>query len=97
MELEVSEVLRQFFLTESRFNEETKQTDATDDGLHPYGQGDLKLFVGETDAGRFGVKLSCNRGRLPPVYSEVKSFTFGFLIESGGDTAKADAERKGPM
>ncbi len=94
VEVEINGVLRHLFLTESRFNEETKQTDSTDDGVHPYGQIDLKLFVGETDAGRFGVKLSYNRGRLPPVYAEVRSFTFGFVIESGGDDAKAAAERK---
>jgi hypothetical protein len=94
VEVEVNGVLRHLFLTESRFNEEAKQTDTTDDGLHPYGQVDVKLFVGESTAGRFGVKLSYNRGRLPPVYAEVKSFTFGFLIESGGDDAKANAERR---
>jgi hypothetical protein len=85
VEVDVHGVLRHLFPTESRFNEETKQTDTTDDGLHPYGQVDLKLFLGESDFGRFGVKLSYNRGRLPPVYAEVKSFTFGFVIESGGN------------
>jgi hypothetical protein len=82
-ELDVNGVLRQLFLNESRFNAETKKTDITDKGLQPYAQIDLKLFVGETPSGRFGVKLSFNRGRLPPVYAEVKSFTFGFVIESG--------------
>jgi len=94
VEVDVNAVLRHLFLTESRFNEETKKTDTTDDGIHPYGQIDLKLFLGESDAGLFGVKLSYNRGRLPPVYSEVKSFSFGFVIESRDDNAKAAAERK---
>jgi len=31
---------------------------------------------------------------LPPVYAEVKSFSFGFVIESGDDDGKATAERK---
>jgi hypothetical protein len=54
----------------------------------------VKVFFGETDAGRFGFKLSFNRGRLPPVYAEVKSFDFGFVIESGDNDGKASAERK---
>ena len=54
---------------------------------------DLKVFFVDTDKGRFGFKLSFNRGRLPPVYAEVKSFDFGFVIESGDDHAQNTAER----
>lgn len=94
IELDVNAVLRHLFLIESRFNEETKKTDTTDDGLHGYGQVDLKVFFGETDAGRFGVKLSYNRGRLPPVYAQVNSFEFGFVIESGDGNGKAVTESR---
>jgi len=94
VEVEINGVLRNLFLTESRFNEETKKTDTTDDGLHGYAQVDLKVFLVETSSGKFGFKLSFNRGRLPPVYAEVKSFDFGFVIESGDDNGKANASTR---
>jgi hypothetical protein len=59
--------------------------DRTDDGVRSYGQIDLKVFFGESIAGRIGFKLSYNRGRLPPVFADVKAFEFGFLLESAED------------
>jgi hypothetical protein len=94
VELDVNGVLRQLFLTESRFNADTKKVDTTTKGLHPYGQVDLKVFIGESTAGRYGFKLSFNRGRLPPVYAQVNSLQFGFVIESVDDDAQATADRK---
>lgn len=94
IELDINGVLRHLILTESRFNSETKKIDTTADGLHGYAQIDVKVFFGETNAGRYGFKLSFNRGRLPPVYAHVKSFDFGFVIESGDDDGKTTAERK---
>jgi hypothetical protein len=94
VELDVNGVLRQLFLTESRFNADTKKVDTTTNGLHPYGQVDLKVFIGESAAGRYGFKLSFNRGRLPPVYAQVNSLQFGFVIESVDDDAQATADRK---
>ena len=94
VELDFNGVARYLGYAESRFDKETKKIDVTDKGWQTYAQLDLKVFFGETDAGRYGLKLSFNRGRLPPVYSEVKSFSFGFVIESGDDDGKATAERK---
>jgi hypothetical protein len=82
IELDTNAVLRYLFADESRFNSDTNLVDRTDDGGHSYGQVDLKIFFGESIAGRYGFKLSYNRGRLPPVYADVKSFEFGFLLES---------------
>jgi hypothetical protein len=94
VELDINAVARYLGYAESRYNEDTKKIDITDNGWQTYAQVDLKVFFGETQAGRYGMKLSFNRGRLPPVYSEVKSFTFGFVIESGDDDGKATAERQ---
>ena len=94
VEVDINGILRHLFLSESRFNTETKAIDMTDDGLHGYAQVDLKVFFAETDAGRYGFKLSLNRGRLPPVYAEVNSFDFGFVIESGDDDDTTTAEKK---
>jgi hypothetical protein len=96
VEVDINGVLRHLFLYESRFNAETKKTDTTDDGFHGYAQIALKVFFGETDAARFGFKLSFNRGRLPPVYAEVKSFDFGFVIESADDGNAIAARQGGP-
>ena len=89
VEVDINGVVRQLFLTESRFNAETTLTDTTDEGFHGYAQIDFKVFFIETSAGRYGFKLSFNRGRLPPVYSQVNSFDFGFLVESGDDDGQA--------
>jgi hypothetical protein len=93
IELDINGVVRQLFLTESRFNSETKKTDTTGKGLHAYGQVDLKVFVGATERGRFGFKISYNRGRLPPVFAEVQSFDFGFVMESGDGNDQKAAEQ----
>jgi hypothetical protein len=85
IELDANAVLRYLFADESRFNSETNSIDLTDDGAHSYSQVDLKVFFGVSIAGRYGLKLSYNRGRLPPVFAQVKSFEFGFLLESGED------------
>jgi len=54
-----------------------------------YFQADAKVFLFETPSGRYGFKLSYNRGSLPPVYGSVSSFQFGFVIETtDGDTSK---------
>jgi hypothetical protein len=88
-EIDINAVMRQLFLTESRFNDETNVTDVTDKGFQGYAQIDFKVFLVETSAGRYGFKLSFNRGRLPPVYAQVNSFDFGFLVESGDDNGQA--------
>ena len=89
VEIDINGVMRQLFLTESRFNGETNLTDTTDKGFNGYAQIDFKVFFVETIAGRYGFKLSFNRGRLPPVYADVNSFDFGFLVESRDDNGQA--------
>ncbi len=89
VEIDINGVMRQLFLSESRFNADTNLTDTTDNGFHGYAQIDFKVFFVETIAGRYGFKVSFNRGRLPPVYAQVNSFDFGFLVESGDDNGQA--------
>ena len=85
IEFDANAVLRYLFASESHFNTDTNVVDRTDDGVRSYGQIDLKVFFGESIAGRYGLKLSFNRGRLPPVFADVNAFEFGFLLESGDD------------
>jgi hypothetical protein len=85
VELDMNVVMRNLFFREAMYNQETKLVDLTGKGIRAYGQVDLKFFIGESNAGRYGVKLTYNRGSLPPVFARVKSFQFGFLFESGED------------
>jgi len=55
-------------------------------GVRPWLQLDAKAFFFESPRIRYGVRLSVQRGRLPPVYLAVHSIQFGFVVEStGGD------------
>jgi hypothetical protein len=81
-ELESGVVDRYLFLNEIHYDATTKTNSTILKDNKPYFYSDAKLFLVETTAGRFGVKASYQRGSLPPVYADVKSFQFGFLFES---------------
>jgi len=81
-DLEVQGVFRNMFLEEAFYNKTTKLVDRTGKGIRGYGQAEIRLYVGKSEAGRYGVRLSWHRGSLPPVFARVQSFQFGFLFES---------------
>lgn len=81
-EVELGVVERFLFLKEIHYDTATKTNSTIQNGNKPYYHADVKLFVGESSSGRYGVKIGYNRGSLPPVYAPVKSFQFGFLFES---------------
>jgi hypothetical protein len=81
-EVEAGVVDRYLFLKEIHYDTATKTNSTILNGNKPYVHVDAKLFVVESSAGRYGVKISYIRGSLPPVYAPVKSFQFGFLFES---------------
>jgi hypothetical protein len=85
VELDMNGVGRNLFFKETTYNSQSKTTDSTGKGIRGYAQVDLKLYVGQSDKARYGLKLSYNRGSLPPVFARVKSFQFGFLYESTDD------------
>ena len=85
VELSGDGVLRDLFFNESMWDSKAKAVTRTGKGVRAYGQIDLKVYLGESDKGRYGLKLSYNRGSLPPVFAKVKSFQFGFLWESKDD------------
>lgn len=64
------------------WDEKAKAVNKTGKGIRGYGQIDLKVYLGESATALYGLKLSYNRGSLPPVFARVKSFQFGFLYES---------------
>ena len=85
VELDVNGVLRNLFLPEALYNKEARMVDRTGKGVRVYGQIDLKIYAGETEKGRYGIRLSYHRGSLPPAFARVKSFQFGLLWESTDD------------
>lgn len=56
-------------------------------GTRPWTQLDAKLFVLESASLRYGLRLSLQRGSLPPLYERVSSIHLGFVVESrdGGE------------
>ena len=82
VDLDFNSVWRYLGRDEVQYNSTTKALDRTTSGDHGYAQIDLKLFLAETVSGMYGVKASYNRGSLPPTFAPVKSFQFGFVIES---------------
>jgi hypothetical protein len=82
LDFEVDGIWRYLAVDELNFDVGTKKIDRTTDGGHGYLQVAMKAFFAETASGRFGIRASYNRGSLPPVFAAVRSFEFGFVIES---------------
>jgi hypothetical protein len=85
VELSGDGVVRNLFEAESMWDAKTKSVSRTGKGVRAYGQIDLKVYLGENEKVKYGVKLTYNRGSLPPVFARVRSFQFGFLVESAED------------
>lgn len=88
VELSAAGVNRYLFRKEPVFNESTSVSDLIQKGRKSWVETSLKIYLAETAKGRFGINLSYNRGALPPVYADTKSFQFGFLVESADDAKK---------
>ena len=82
-------VYRYLFNREVKFDETTQKNILTDKGHKPWFQGDLKFFLADNDRGRVGFKLTFNRGSLPPVFAQTKSFQFGLIFETSEDEPEA--------
>lgn len=86
VQLEVEAVDRYLFRREVMFDEATRMNVMTDKGHKPWVQADLKFYFTDPPRGagglRTGFKLSFIRGSLPPVFSQTRSFQFGFVFES---------------
>jgi hypothetical protein len=85
VELSGDGVLRNLFYDEAMWDSKAKAISRTGKGVRAYGQFDLKIYLGESDKGRYGLKLTYARGSLPPVFAAVRTFQFGFLWESKDD------------
>ena len=88
LEMTAGVVDRYLIFDELRFNQTTNAVDTTAHGNRPWAQLDLKLMVGHNDSASYGLKLTYERGSLPPVFAQVKTFQFGFVYETKDRTDK---------
>lgn len=88
VELDLQAVNRYLALREVMFDKEKKMNILTDKGNKPWLQADLKFFFTDPPEGttgfRSGFKVSYNRGSLPPVFAQTRSFQFGLIFETVG-------------
>jgi hypothetical protein len=88
VDFDLNVVLRDRFLREQVFDNSTNSATATGDGIRMYGEAAVKIYVGQTSSARYGVRLSYNRGSLPPVFARVSSLQLGFMFETTDDRTK---------
>lgn len=88
VELDLQAVNRYLVAREAMFDETTKKNILTDKGNKPWLQADLKFYFTDPPEGtggfRSGFKVSYNRGSLPPVFAQTRSFQFGLVFETVG-------------
>jgi hypothetical protein len=88
VELTAGAVDRYLVYDELRYDQTTNAIDKVAHGHRPWVQVDLKLIIGHTSSANYGLKLTYQRGSLPPVFADVKAFQFGFLYETNDRTGK---------
>ena len=76
-------VSRYLFENESAYDTTTKKATAVAKGHYFYVQAQLKVYLADTAQGAYAFRVSYDRGGLPPVFSNVKTFRYGFVFESG--------------
>jgi len=83
VELNGSSVYRRLFTRESAYDSKTKKAVNTIEGDKLWTQIDLKVFSGlYLGKIRPGLKVTYQRGYLPPIYAQTKVFTYGLVFES---------------
>lgn len=83
VELTAASTYRRLFLDEIAYDSKEKKEISTAKGDRLWTQVDFKMFVGPPFGGiRPGLKVTYQRGYLPPVWVRTKVFTYGFVFES---------------
>jgi hypothetical protein len=86
LEFEAFTVDRYLIHAENGVDATTKKVVALDPGWRNWVEADLKFFFGiKLFNVRPGLKISYQRGSLPPVYASTKAFNLGFIFESSDD------------
>lgn len=89
VQLTTSVVNRYLFNSESAWDVAQDKAVSTTKGDKYWAQIDFKVFFVRTSSGNAGLKLTFQRGSLPPIYAFNKAFNFGLVFETNdSDTAK---------
>ncbi len=88
IQLTAQAIDRYLFQKETVFDPKTKKATVFSEGRKPWYQFDLKVYLSESQQGRFGFKVSRIRGGLPPTFNDTRAFTFGAIFESAEDKNK---------
>ena len=80
--LEAQGVDRYLFTNESSFDQASMKAIAIADGNKHYVQADLKVYLASTPQGNYSFRVSYVNGGLPPVFTDTKTFRYGFVFES---------------
>lgn len=94
VEISAGGVERYLFLKEINYNTATKSDSTTGKGSRPYFQSDVRVFFAEDGKARYGLRMAYTRGSLPPVFADVKSFQFGFVVETKDEAKTKDDKTK---
>jgi hypothetical protein len=74
VELEANALARYLFLNEAMYNSSSQLFNTVGDGVRGYAGVDLKLYVRQNTGARYGIKMTCAFGSLPPTFARVKTF-----------------------
>jgi len=92
LDLEVSAVNRYLFEKELLYDSKTNSYSSTGTGNKYWAQVALKVLTGPTGggslSGRPGLRLSFQRGYLPPAYAFTKVFTVGLVYETNDNSSQ---------
>lgn len=80
--LEAQGVDRYLFTSEAAFDRTSRTAIAIAEGNKHYVQADLKIYLAATAQGNYAFRASYVNGGLPPVFTESKTFRYGFVFES---------------
>ena len=80
--LQAQGVDRYLFSEESAFDRASNTASGVAEGNKHYVQADLKVYLAATAQGNYAFRASYVNGGLPPVFTDSRTFRYGFVFES---------------
>src|SRR5437867_3215564 len=86
VEFEALTIHRALFMDENGVDVKTNRVITIHSGSKNWTEASLRFYFGETILNhRIGIKVDYQRGYLPPVYAQTKTFKYGLIFESKDD------------
>ena len=86
VEFEALTIHRVLFMDENGVDVKTNRVITIHSGSKNWTEASLRFYFGETILNhRIGIKVDYQRGYLPPVYAQTKTFKYGLIFESMDD------------